>query len=397
MQNEAWRQLETLLSENGSAVMARERAAADLLAGAGAPPIVLFGAGNLGRKMLAGLREVGLRCVAFSDNAPSRWGTTVEGLPLLSPADAAERWGDRAVFIVTIWNGDSGHRFPVTRQQLHDLGCTSVMSFMPVFWSYAERFLPHFAIELPHRVIEAKEGIRGAMALWSDEASRREYVAQVRWRLWADFDAFSLPVADEEYFPPDLFALTPDDVLADCGAFDGDTIRSVVERLRMPFRQLHAFEPDPGSFRALQAYVAALLGEVQHRIVLHDLATSSHWETASFDASGSLASSLSATGSAQVRCAPLDDVLADSPPTFIKMDVEGAELASLRGAEHLVRSHHPILALSAYHRQSDLWEIPLLVQSFSDRYCFFLRPHQLEGFQLVCYAVPQERLLSPRM
>jgi len=92
-------------------------------------------------------------------------------------------------------------------------------------------------------------------------------------------------------------------------------------------------------------------------------------------------------------CAPLDDVLADSPPTFIKMDVEGAELAALRGTTRFIRTRRPILAVASYHRQSHLWAVPLLISSAADAYCYFLRPHQLEGYELVCYAVPSERLL----
>jgi FkbM family methyltransferase len=41
----------------------------------------------------------------------------------------------------------------------------------------------------------------------------------------------------------------------------------------------------------------------------------------------------------------LDDALpAGYVPTFIKIDVEGAELAVLRGAEHTLADHHPIVA-----------------------------------------------------
>ena len=386
-------ELETLLSEDRSAVMARERAAADLLGGASGRPVVLFGAGGLGRRTLAGLREIGIECLAFSDNASSRWGSTVDGLPLLSPTDAAAQFGASAVFIVTIWHTGGGHRFPHTQQQLRALGCASVISFVPLFWSFPDRFLPYLTIDLPHHILDAADSVRRTMGLWADDASRREYVAQLRWRLWADFDGLSLPVSHEQYFAPDLFAMTEEDVIADCGAFDGDTVRCVVERVRLPFRQIHAFEPDPASFAALKQYVASLAPSTRDRIVLHDLAVSSHWETASFEASGSFASSLSAAGTVQVVCAPLDDVLADSPPTFIKMDVEGAELAALRGTTRFIRTRRPILAVASYHRQSHLWAVPLLISSAADAYCYFLRPHQLEGYELVCYAVPSERLL----
>ena len=62
--------------------------------------------------------------------------------------------------------------------------------------------------------------MRRAFELWSDEASRREYVSQVLFRLHLDYDGLRRPGPEEHYFP-DLFRLMPDEVLVDCGAFDG--------------------------------------------------------------------------------------------------------------------------------------------------------------------------------
>jgi hypothetical protein len=45
-----------------------------------------------------------------------------------------------------------------------------------------------------------------------------------------------------------------------------------------------------------------------------------------------------------------------------------------------------------YHLQNHLWKIPLMLREWRDDYAFFLRPHNEEGWDLVCYAVPRERL-----
>jgi hypothetical protein len=75
------------------------------------------------------------------------------------------------------------------------------------------------------------------------------------------------------------------------------------------------------------------------------------------------------------------------------MDIEGAELDALQGAQRLIRRYKPLVALSAYHLQDHLWQIPLFLQSLFDRYRFFLRPHRIEVWDLVCYAVPEDRLV----
>ncbi len=386
-------ELKRLLEEDVSSVHVRERAMAELLASADAPPLVLFGAGNLGRKTAAELTRLGVRCTAFSDNAERLWNSEVQGLPVLAPEEAARRFGARGIFVVTIWHPFDSHRFSDTQRQLRALGCVGVLPFAPLFWSYAERLLPYMAADLPAHVVEARDEVLQAGTIWADSASRREYLAQIRWRLLGDLGGLPDPVEHEQYFALDLFQMRDTEVIADCGAFDGDTIKCLVERLRLPFKQLHAFEPDPTSFAALKNYVKTLPMPVRGRIVLHQVAVASRSGPAYFAGDGTMSAMLSDDGRVVVQCARLDDLLADSPPAFIKMDIEGAEADALRGAECLIRKYRPIMAVSAYHRQSDVWEIPLLLRSLCEEYSFFLRPHQLEGFELVCYAVPQERLL----
>ena len=65
---------------------------------------MVVGAGTLGRKAVALLREIEAQPLAFVDSNPQRWGSEIAGLTVLSPADAAKQFGSNAVFFVTIWN-----------------------------------------------------------------------------------------------------------------------------------------------------------------------------------------------------------------------------------------------------------------------------------------------------
>jgi hypothetical protein len=95
-----------------------------------------------------------------------------------------------------------------------------------------------------------------------------------------------------------------------------------------------------------------------------------------------------------VECVSLDENLTKIQirPTYIKMDIEGGELSALKGARGIIQKEMPILAICLYHRYDDLWRIPLYVQSLVRGYHFFLRPYEIEGWQLVCYAIPTIRL-----
>jgi hypothetical protein len=85
-------------------------------------------------------------------------------------------------------------------------------------------------------------------------------------------------------------------------------------------------------------------------------------------------------------------VVTGSPPTFIKMDIEGAESVALTGAGTGIRHGRPVLAISAYHKQADLWELPRQVHDMAPDHRLYLRPHAGEGFDTVLYAIPPERL-----
>ena len=94
----------------------------------------------------------------------------------------------------------------------------------------------------------------------------------------------------------------------------------------------------------------------------------------------------------EVDCIKLDKMIGNYMPTYIKMDIEGAELDALIGAHKIIEIFSPMLSVCVYHRQDHIWRIPLLIKSFSDNYKFFLRSYDEEGWELVCYAVPIERL-----
>lgn len=379
--------LQKLLSEPREEALRRERTAFDEQVGASVAPFVLFGAGNLGRKTLAGIRAAGIEPIAFTDNDSCLWGIEVDGVRVLPPDEASHLFGESAVFVVTIWRGEGSDRMRERCSQLRRFGCARVVTFLPLFWKYPEIFLPHYAVDLPHRVLDAKDRIEEAFALLSDDASRMEFIGEVRWRLLGDFDQLGEPVSTEIYFPEDLHRLSPDEVFVDCGAFDGDTIRRFLARQQNFQGRIKALEPDPANFGKLVRYVESLPDAPRRRIEIFPWAASSRREVLQFNATGTEAASLG-FGSMQVQAVPLDEVLTDCRPTYIKMDTEGAEPEAIRGAFQTIATHRPAMAICAYHRQDHLWEIPLLIDSCADGYRFYLRPQLLEGWDLVCYAIP---------
>lgn len=72
--------------------------------------------------------------------------------------------------------------------------------------------------------------------------------------------------------------------------------------------------------------------------------------------------------------------------TFIKMDIEGSEIAALQGARKTIEQYKPRLAISLYHKPSDVIEIPLCIMEMNDDYKFIIRHYSGSTNETVLYA-----------
>ena len=73
-------------------------------------------------------------------------------------------------------------------------------------------------------------------------------------------------------------------------------------------------------------------------------------------------------------------------PTFLKMDIEGAEPDALAGAAAILRDSAPTLAICLYHERCHLWRLPAQIHEANPKYRLFLRRHSDESWETVCYA-----------
>jgi FkbM family methyltransferase len=381
-------ELDYLLNQNPSVFAERNRARFDAIAGGLGRSLVLFGAGPLGRKTLQGLRRAGIEPLAFADNKAALWHQPVDGVQVLPPPEAVQKFGTRAVFVATIYNPSAVMR------QLRGLGCPRVASYSDLYWKHPETFLPYGGLHAPEVIRENAADIRKMLPLWGDDVSREEYLAQLRWRLTLDPLCLPAPLPPEQtYFPTDLVRLTDDEVFVDCGAFDGDSVRSFLKRTRNSFRQIVPLEPDPTNYQNLRHYVAALPPRLSAKIAVQNVAVGATRKRVRFAAEGTAGSGISETGTVEMDCAPLDELLREVTPTYVKIDIEGAEPEALTGGRRLIERHSTVWAVCLYHTGEHLWQLPLFMASVSDGYRYFLRRYAEDCWELVCYAIPAERCL----
>ncbi len=167
------------------------------------------------------------------------------------------------------------------------------------------------------------------------------------------------------------------------GAYNGDTLLELAAV--HPVERAYLFEPDAENFAALQKN----LGSRDIRVHCLPLALSDAYRILTFTAGAGEAGRISTNGTVHIAAMALDDLLCNQSTDFIKLDVEGGEIAALNGAAKLIRRCRPVLAISFYHRPQDLWEIPQLLRDLCPDYQFFLRQHYFNSFDSVFYAVPR--------
>jgi FkbM family methyltransferase len=320
--------------------------------------IVLFGTSIVGRHALAGLRKAGVEPVCFAIDNPT--SMHVDGLIVLSVEDAVREY-PHALFVSCLFNPS------MTINRLHRLGVRAV--------SFAE-LTHHYSTLLPFMVMDNNETI------WADVKSKMEYRYQMQFRLDGRNIIHHLPIEDI-YFPADLFDLRRNEVFVDCGAYTGDTINSF--RAHGGDGEIIAIEPDRNNFKQLIW---------RHPdITPYQCALGSTVGMVSFNGGQGVSSSISSALNADTTiCNTLDNILLYKAPTIIKMDIEGAELDALKGAENTIKQHKPILAICLYHKPADLWEIPLYIRSIVPDYRLYLRRYAEDCWETILYCIPPERV-----
>ena len=105
-----------------------------------------------------------------------------------------------------------------------------------------------------------------------------------------------------------------------------------------------------------------------------------------FAANNKSNSAISHEGNLLIQCVALDLCLPDFEPSFISMDIEGAEFDALQGMKEIIKKHHPKLAVCVYHSPDHIWTIPQFLHELVPEYKFYLRNYTGFTSETVLYA-----------
>lgn len=244
-------------------------------------------------------------------------------------------------------------------------------------------------------------GLQGHRAdfLWlfdrlGDDQSRQVLAAVLRsWRFYEvePLEEVFDPVYDD-YFDRSLFTCGEKEVVADLGAYTGDTFRSYVKNYGSGgYRRYYCYEITPESFDQLRAATALYPRVLCRR---KGVGAEPGWMALEQTADGLANALVPAEGQDPgrlVEVVTLDGDIAE-PITLLKMDIEGAEQAALAGCARHIREDRPKLALSVYHNFDDIWKVPRMVEELVPGYRFYLRYHGGTGWpsEITLLALPPQ-------
>ena len=231
----------------------------------------------------------------------------------------------------------------------------------------------------------ARPAIEATFALLADDESRRQFLATLRFRLGGAGATAPRPVTAPQYFPEEvraaLAARGAGCTFVDGGAYDGDTIRQAAATITLA--RAYAFEPDLANFTRLAGNVVGL----GLPVTAYPCGLSAANEWLAFAADQGEGSTVTADGSTRIQCVRLDDCLIGEPVDYIKLDVEGHELAALAGMAGIIARDRPVLAIAAYHRWDDLWQLPAFICKTVPGYRILYRHHEHNTLDSDFYAL----------
>lgn len=199
---------------------------------------------------------------------------------------------------------------------------------------------------------------------------------------------FDLESAKGMYFPKDCIqtSVKKEKAFVDIGCYDGEDSLRYMKWVNDSKAKIYAFEPDISNYQVCREK----LGKYSN-IELFNVGLSDKEQEISVMGGGEMTYLGEGDQGKKIRTQLLDNVLQNCTIGYIKMDVEGHEIKVLKGAERIIREQYPVLAISLYHKRSDIWEIPQLLLEFNDEYCFYMRYYGAANGDTVLYAVDQKK------
>ena len=338
-------------------------------------PFVLYGAGMLGRTILDLCRALSIEVACFCDRMAT---DDIEGVEIITPSVLNTKYPDAVILICShTFNSDISanlQQMGFSQEQIIQCPCE-----YPYFTSLC-KFEKHLT------------GYEWAYRFFQDDRSKQLVLDRIRLMLC---DQPLIPnTACECYYEDDFITLADREIFVDAGAYIGDTAEAFAQKMEEAKKEYHvySFEPDSENYNYMVGFLSANpnITVVQKGLWHSDkeLIFTHH----AGDAAGSSFVILPGERTGEnVPVVSLDRYFSNKAvedwPTFVKMDIEGAEKEALLGSAEIIKRNKPKLAICSYHKPEDIYCIAQTITGIRDDYRFALRQHCDGCWDTVLYAV----------
>lgn len=343
--------------------------------------VVVFCAGEYCMRFLNRLDEEDIGHIKYIvDNDPEKQGEWLYGFEIKNPDYLRQINPLDTIVVIAVENS-----IPEVYEQITQLGDFNIVA--------ARLLINDIMSKVAEELYLGREEIKEVSDMLYDDRSKYIYNEAIRRRMvYGECDFRDLIVrGDAEYRVPLVYSKSKpkDEIIIDCGAYNGDTLKKFVETYGPKVKKIYAFECMDESIIELSQVVEHIKNKNYYpEMIMMPYALSDCDGKMKFaktiNPNGSFIienrafaqSSLYESDYVEVNVTSLDKVIPeDDKVTFIKMDIEGSEYGALHGAERIITNCKPVLAISIYHSGVDYYRIPLYLKSLVPDYKFAVRHH----------------------
>lgn len=199
----------------------------------------------------------------------------------------------------------------------------------------------------------------------ADEESKKVYLDILNFKVSGKIEYLLNSFVDKDKVYSEILKLNDNESIIDLGAYDGDTIREFMVATNCKYNSIVALEPDSKNYKKLIKNTDGM-----SNLTCLNMGAWDKKDTLIFSTKAGRNSKLSAEG-VGVEVTDIDSL--NLSPTFIKMDIEGSELKALNGLKNTIKQFRPKLYVCAYHRNEDLFALPIKILELDESYKIYFR------------------------
>ena len=200
----------------------------------------------------------------------------------------------------------------------------------------------------------------------ADDTSKKVFQNAVMYKLTGRIDyLFECETPCDEVYQ-NILKFNDNETYFDLGAYRGDTVAEFLSVVS-DYNKIVAVEPDLKTYNKLCVATESVKNITNVNACVSDIDGE-----IKFEMNGSRGSTIG-KGESIINSVTIDTLTRMNIPTYIKMDIEGAEAIAIRGGENTIINHKPKMHIAAYHRSEDLFDIPERILSLRTDYKIYLR------------------------